>query len=292
MVCDMNSVLKTKSLETSTPLRHWSARLQLRFSQSGQKTELRHCEHYGPLRVQRLFYPDDSGKAHCYLLHPPGGVVLGDELNIDVAVSKGKALLTTPSAGRFYDTAQATERQHQRLKLRVDNGDLEWLPQETILFSGANADLRTQIELGEDARLVFWDVLVLGRPACNESFDRGGFTQSLDVVRQGELLFRDRLSVNANDRVLRSAQGLAGASTIGTMLLTDQLDRSARGAWLEQVNGEQSRGDFSITQRGPLTLARYLGDCAQRCRWGFALLWEAVLDVRGESSNHPRIWHT
>ncbi len=53
---------------------------------------------------------------------------------------------------------------------RVDDGALEWLPQETIVFDGARARSTTQVELAGDARFLGWEIACLGRPANGEGF--------------------------------------------------------------------------------------------------------------------------
>ena len=45
----------------------------------------RERRHEGPFCIQRPFYPGD-GACHVYLLHPPGGLAAGDELDLDVDV--------------------------------------------------------------------------------------------------------------------------------------------------------------------------------------------------------------
>src|SRR5579871_939337 len=88
----------------------WQARLELRFEASQGRTGLTHCRHSGPLQVQRAFFPEQgaAGAAaaepcHIYVLHPPGGLVSGDGLQIDVECHpRAHALLTTPAAGKFY----------------------------------------------------------------------------------------------------------------------------------------------------------------------------------------------
>ncbi|MFT4873534.1 urease accessory protein UreD [Congregibacter sp.] len=279
--------------ESSKPLRQWRAQLDLSFKESGGRTRLNHCLHEGPLRVQRLFYPEPTGKAHCYLLHPPGGVVLGDELQINVALESGEALITTPSAGRFYTVTDHKESQRQTVHLSVHEGRLEWLPQETILFNGVNAQLRTRIDLKETSELAFWDVVVLGRPACGETFSRGRLQQNLEVYREGQALLIERLAFEAGDRVSQSRMGMQNQSTVGIMLLTEMPTAPLIDHWLSSVNSASNNGAFTVTQRGGLMIARYLGDDAQRCREGFARLWsKAVDELRGTVPATPRIWHT
>jgi len=289
----MNQSLTATPPESSSPLRRWPARLDLAFRRGRGRTVLAHSRHRGPLRVQRLFHPEPSGKAHCYLLHPPGGVVLGDELDIHASVDGGEALLTTPSAGRFYNSGAFREEQWQRVNLDVRDGRLEWLPQETLLFSGARARLHTRIGLQGAADLAYWDILVLGRPACGERFLHGSCEQTLSVERDGRPLLRERIALSAQDRLSRSPLGLAGASTLGLGVFTDPADEDTQRAWLADVNGPGGEGHFSLTQRGTLLLARYRGEDAQRCRSGFSRLWRLVTAAAtGHEPAEPRIWHT
>jgi urease accessory protein len=289
----MNQSLTATPAESSSPLRRWPARLDLVFRPGLGRTVLAHALHQGPLRVQRLFHPEPCGKAHCYLLHPPGGVVLGDELEIRASVDGAAALLTTPSAGRFYSIGSFTEEQWQRVHLTARGGRLEWLPQETLLFPGARARLHTHIDLHDAAELAYWDILVLGRPACGEPFLRGSLEQKLSIESDGRPLLRERIELSAGDRLSRSPLGLAGASTLGLAVFTGSTDEEAQGAWLRDVNGPGGEGEFSLTQRGSLLLARYRGEDAQRCRVGFSRLWRRVmLDTTGREPEEPRIWHT
>src|SRR5450755_1681508 len=88
----------------------WQARLELRFEADAGRTRLAHRRHHGPLLIQRVFHPEPASAAgalaaepcHAYVLHPPGGVVSGDELQLEVDVQpQAHALLTTPAAGKF-----------------------------------------------------------------------------------------------------------------------------------------------------------------------------------------------
>ena len=63
----------------------WLARLEMTFAHRQQKTKLVDTLREGPLSVQRAFYPETTGAAHLYLLHPPAGIVSGDELHVAAA---------------------------------------------------------------------------------------------------------------------------------------------------------------------------------------------------------------
>ena len=82
------------------PTAGWQAHLTLGFQRRGQRTTLGQCAHQGPLQVQRPFYPEGETVCHIAILHPPGGVIGGDELRLDARLDSGAhALLTTPAAG-------------------------------------------------------------------------------------------------------------------------------------------------------------------------------------------------
>src|SRR5690606_30424398 len=111
----------------------WRAELALRFELRGPRTVLAGRRHYGPLRVQRPFYPEGA-PCHTYVLHPPGGVVGGDRLHMDIRLEPGShALLTMPGATKFYRSAGATSLLQQHFHVGED-AVLEWLPQDNILF--------------------------------------------------------------------------------------------------------------------------------------------------------------
>lgn len=112
--------------------RHWAASLTLGFSAcpegDNRITRMSKAHHYGPLRVQRPFYPEGrDGCCHVYLLHPPGGLASGDALKVEVSVESGAhTLITTPSANKLYkaDSNGVVWSQSNHLKI-ADGATLE-----------------------------------------------------------------------------------------------------------------------------------------------------------------------
>ena len=102
----------------------WHAHLDLQYRRdpSGQ-TLLRH-RHSGPLRIFKSLYPEGPAVCHNVIVHPPGGLVQGDRLEVDVTVAAGAhALVSTPGATRFYRNASG-EPAEQRVRLVLEEGAL------------------------------------------------------------------------------------------------------------------------------------------------------------------------
>ena len=194
----------------------WEAELSLGFAQRGDKTVLARREHKGPLTVQRPFYPE-GGVCHVYLLHPPGGVVAGDQLSITATVEPdAQALITTPAAGKFYRSGGGEARQTVNLKVS-ENASLEWLPQETIVYEGAQLNSSMNIDLAEHAHFIGWEILALGRPAAGEGFENGAASLNWRISRAGRLLYLERLRLDAE--AFQARWGLFGHSACGTLFV-------------------------------------------------------------------------
>ena len=190
----------------------WKAQLTLNYRREGDQT-VAHDRHEGPLRVLRRLYPEGPAICHHVVVHPPGGVVGGDELHLHANLAEGShALITTPGATRFYRSDGASAMQDVRLQLAA-GARLEWLPMEALAYSGCDAYSRVHITLAPGAQMIGWDVLALGLPAARKPFVAGRFCQHLELP--GCWLERGRLAA-ADSLLLDSAAGLGGHRVLGT----------------------------------------------------------------------------
>lgn len=190
----------------------WPAQLTLHYRRDGDRT-VAHDRHEGPLRVLQALYPEGPGICHHVVVHPPGGIVGGDTLAVDLHAAAGShALVTTPGAAKFYRSAgpQAV----QQARLRVDDAArLEWLPLESIAYRGCHARNAVRLDLAPGAQMIGWDVLALGLPAGGEAFDRGCFTQQLHWPG----VWLDHGTVDGTDaRLLDSPLGWSGQRVLAT----------------------------------------------------------------------------
>lgn len=269
----------------------WKASLTLAFGQRDGRSYVRHRQHVGPLLIQRPFHPEGD-VCHAYLLHPPAGVVGGDRLRVEVQIDSGAhALLTTPSAGKFYSSPQAHARLTQHLRVAA-GGVLEWLPQETIVFEDARAELSTYVELTGGARYLGWEIVCLGRPAAGTGFGRGYWRQRLEVSRDGRPLLIERLALDTGDPLLAAVWGLQGYAVSATLLCTVP-ECFKMDALFEAGLGEPLIGRGGVTVVDGLLVARCLGGEAADARAWFEALWAWLRPrVFDRPACPPRIWRT
>ena len=282
----------TAKLKEKESYTEWRAQLDLEFSKSNNRTILSHRKHFGPLQVQKPFYPEINGTCHVYILHPPGGVVGGDCLNICIDVNpNAHALITTPAAGKFYRSAGPVARQRQVLKVAPE-GTLEWLPSENILFSGTKAQIKTKIELSCESHFIGWEISCLGRPASEELFSLGELDQNFEVWREGRPLRIERLRLKGEGPDLYAKWGLLGFPVIGSMVcVTDKtgLLDSLRKIKNDSIDQEL----FSVTQMNGIILCYFLGSSVERARNCFIRAWKILRqEVIGYDAVEPRIWKT
>ncbi len=157
------------------------------------------------------------------------------------------------------------------------------------MFSAAQAELTTRIDLQGDARLFYWDVVALGRPASGERFDLGHFQSHLDIRRDGQLIWHERQRIVGADGLLDSPIGLDGQPVFATLLVTGEIDPEL----LEQCRSlpHPVRGD--LTQLPGLLVARCLASEALLARAWLIALWRLLRPaVLGREAVSPRIWST
>jgi urease accessory protein len=248
--------------------------------------------HHGPLGVQRAFYPEPGGLAHVYLLHPPGGIVHGDELHVELSVGSGaQALVTTPAATKFYRSAGRTALQTQRLSVK-SGATLEWLPQETIVYGAAQVRTETRVELEPGAKFCGWDIVCLGRAASGDHFSSGRLNQAFELWQGDRPLWIERSRFDAQEPVRHAPWGLGGRPVFGTLVCSGQ-SAPAIAAVRAAVPFELKREIFSVSQAQGAIVCRYLGEGTERARAVFAQAWAALRPiVFGRPASPPRIWLT
>jgi urease accessory protein len=267
----------------------WRAHLALRYARCGAVTGLTERRHEGPLRIQRPFHPEGD-PCHTYVLHPPGGVVGGDQLEVDLAVDPDAwAVVTSPGATKFYRSLGDEAVLEQRLDV-APGGTLEWLPQEQIAFAGAIASSTTRIDLQAGSRCLAWELNCLGRPAGGYPFDQGCFRQRMAVWRDGVPLLLEHARLRGGTSTLTGQWGLGGAQAMAT-LIAAPADKALLTMLREAL--AHLPGEWAATLVDDLLVLRWRGAGALQAYALRLEAWRALRPVLlGRPVCVPRIWNT
>lgn len=284
---------------SASPEAGWSARLELRFARRDETTRAVHRHHAGPLRVQRMLYPEGAGCCHGLILHPPGGVAGGDRLDIDVHLeSDAHTLLTTPGAAKWYRAGDARSAIQQLHLTVASDACLEWLPQESILFDGARVEQRCDITLEPRAALFGWDIVQLGRLAAGEQWQRGCWQQRMRIARAGQTVWLEQARLDASDPLRNSPLRLAGHNVFATGWACSPRLSIEHADALAAARATAARfalpcGITWLAAPAELLVIRALGAHGHAVRELFEALWHTLRPwTSGMAPHRPRIWST
>ncbi|WP_191601173.1 urease accessory protein UreD [Marinomonas algicola] len=287
---------------------HWHAFLTMGFAQTRRGVALKTCEHKGPLYVQKPFYPEGQDRAHIYLLHPPGGLVSGDRLTITSNQQDDtNVLITTPGAGRVYKARADKSLQHQVVQLNIgEHSQLEWLPQETLLYPEAQTKLDTHINLAEGAKFIGWEVTCFGLTASEQPFEQGQVSQCIQIKRHQRLVLKERLFINDTNRhLLTSASGLRQHTVNGFMVAGPFADENEEKKGVDKEptaliellrqasNKYDQQGVTGISFVSGFIVIRLLGPDSEQAKRAFTQYWTLIRPaLLGIPVCQPRIWAT
>ncbi|MFN5119498.1 MAG: urease accessory protein UreD [Cyanobacteriota bacterium] len=281
----------------------WHGRAELQFRWSGE-----HTIHQGgaqsPLKLQRAF-PRADGRCELPVLHTAGGLVGGDRLSLSADLGPGsRVLLTSVAAQKVYGSVGRLRRApqgdwaRQELEFQLAaEADLEWLPQELVVFAGGLFEQRARVDLAPSASWLGAEVVRLGRTAAGEGLGPGCWRSLLEIRRgdpgAGRWELVDRLELG--EAALESPHGLAGQPVFGSLVW----------AAPQPLTGEPLRGLLEDCRRARAGLegemacgaleqglvARYRGPSSTAARLWITRIWARIRQERGLSPPEwPRVW--
>jgi urease accessory protein len=266
----------------------WQASLRLRFEDDAGTTRLVGREHRGPLRVQKPLYPEGQRICHAIMIHPPGGVVGGDRLAVDVdAGPAAHAFLTSPGAAKWYRANGKLSMQDVRIGAGP-GAAVEWMPQETIFFNEARVRLTHQVELAADASYIGCEILCFGRSASGERFDSGSISQRTQVRRGGKLVWWEQGTLHGASAAMTSVLGLDGASVCATLIGVGKPLPAPLLAAMRALDPA-----LAVSQVKSVLVARYLCADSELARRVITAAWQILRPhLLGCAAPLPRIWNT
>lgn len=217
------------------------------------------------------------------LINTSGGLTGGDRLEWRAAARGAHLTLTTQACEKVYRARDG--HAETQVSLSVGEGaQIDWLPQETILFNEGALARRLEADLARDARLLVVEALVLGRTAMDETVRRGELHDCWRIRREGRLVFADDLRISGPiATVANSAPVLAGAAAFASILFVAH--DAERLLWPLRASIGEAGGASAF--EGKLFARIVAAD-------GFALrraLLPAIAVLR-DGEPLPRVWRT
>ena len=126
-----------------------------------------------PLQIQRVLYLENTlpEMAYLYVISPSGGILQGDRYRTDIGL-KNNAIshITTQGATRIY--SMNSNFASQIINITVDeNCYLEYIPDQIIPYKNSRYYQKVNLDIHENATLIYSEILTPGRVAMGESFD-------------------------------------------------------------------------------------------------------------------------
>ena len=306
----------------------WSARLNLRFESrevlGSSRTVMTERNHFGPLRILKPLYPEGHDICHGVIVHPPGGIVAGDSLAIEVQVdANASALITTPGTQKWYRSSGKQASAVTRIRI-ADGAAMEWVPQETMVFDGAWAEQSLDIALAPGARFFGWEMLCLGRTTRGERFTTGEFRQRIRLVRyQNDLactvgavlprhpvaipvavaplpqtcapFWREVMVLVGGDPLMTSPLGMRGLPVTATVWIVfppEAQDSAMLLGEIRTVLNDAPLAAASSPEPG-LIVVKVIGNAPESVRNLLIAVWSKIrMPVFGRKPELPRIWST
>lgn len=163
--------------------------LNLEYDPESNKTVIKNQYSKVPLFSQRALYLEESlpSMAYLYIISPSGGILQGDRYRIDINLSnKAYAHITTQGATRIYRMNLNYATQIVNINLDADCY-LEYIPDQIIPYRDSRFYQRVNLNIHDEATLVYSEIIVPGRVARGESFEY-------------DVCYMKTISKNQNDR--------------------------------------------------------------------------------------------
>jgi len=235
----------------------------------------------------RVLQPPGQAHLDIALINTAGGLTGGDEMRLDIhAGENGQCAIATQACEKFYKSGGGTA--HVKTTITMDHGAaLNWLPQEAIVFNGADVQRTINVELPPSARLLLAESIIFGRTSSGEDFQTGQFSDRWDIRMNGQLVHCERLRMEGPVAAHRAR--LNGHKAMATILLMtpdahnfiNPVRRALKGT---DALGGASAWDLGAAQKLIIRLLAVDGYTLRK-----AVM--PVLSLLGQGRTVPRLWN-
>jgi urease accessory protein len=247
-------------------------RLKLERDSETEKTIIREQYSRVPLFTQRAMYLEESlpAMAYVYIVSPSGGILQGDRYRIDITLDNNTlAHVTTQGATRIYKMEK--NYASQIVHITVGEGSFfEYIPDQIIPFRNSRFYQEVELNVHDNATMIYSEVIVPGRVASGEAFEYDiCYIKTVGKNHLGTPRFMDTVKLEPKNENLWAEGILGNFKVVGTTYIITkdfylkdlQYEISEKIKVLE-VKGKISVGTSILPARQGIII-RILGNSAE-----------------------------
>jgi urease accessory protein len=224
-----------------------------------------------------------SEMTEAVMLNTAGGITGGDQLDISVVAQDCALVATSQTAERLYKSSTSPARISIQLKAQ-ESANLHWLPQETILFDGAEIDRTIRLDMQSGSQCLIAESLVLGREAMGEVLQSCHFTDSWRLYRDGVLFHAEQLRLTEDVRDVLATSAGGNAARLLTTIIYAGADAEQAAERLKPIISSSSSASATSCWREKLVVRLVSADAPA----GRADIVKLLLALRQQPL--PRVW--
>lgn len=183
------------------------------------------------IRIPKTYEPT----LQAVLVNTAGGIAGGDTLQWTArAAQSAQLLVTTQACERIY--GHATQAAHIDNHVEVAaQAFCAWLPQETILYDGAQLRRSLTVDVASDASFIGLESIVLGRAHMGETLTQFDMRDRWLIKRAGVPLYADVLRLDAASVVETGRAGMDAMTVMATLVYVPYADSPPMKAITERI---------------------------------------------------------
>jgi urease accessory protein len=246
--------------------------------------------HQSPMRIFLPALRQDQKEVEIVLANTSGGLVGGDEMQIDLTIESGAAsVVTSQAAEKAYGSKAADTLISTTVRIHAGSR-LRWIPQETILFDGVRLRRKIALDVHSTATAMAGEMLVFGRHASGESLTHGLVHDEWLVRVDGKLVWADNMHLTGDiARQTNSPAGFGGSKAMATLVYVSD-DAAERLDCVKSLVRSQTC-KTGATLIGNMVIARWLGKDATQVRRAYGRFLEAFsAELDYVDSRIPAVW--
>lgn len=149
-------------------------------------------QHFSPpVHLSKPYFDQETSSLLINLSCPTAGLLAGDRMVCEIEVcDQASMVVTTPGATRSHFMRSGIARVEQRFRIK-EGAFIEFNPGALILQKATNLQQVTEVEVDEDAEVLFVEKILPGRIAHGESFVFQKFSNQLRIKQENQIVLSE-----------------------------------------------------------------------------------------------------